>query len=60
MTVVYTNINFDDRVNDLIAWFGNCNNKEFISKVIENDYKYKLITKEQRQYLRDYYKLDVA
>ena len=58
MVVVYTNIKFDDRVNDLIACFGDCNNKKFIFGVIENDYKYKLITKEERQYLRDYYKLE--
>lgn len=60
MTVVYTNINFNDRVNDLITWLGDCNNKKFISEVIETDYEFKFITKAEREYLRDYYELDIT
>lgn len=53
--VIYTNIDVGDRVNDLIKWIGKCTNKTFISNTIETDYKYGLITKKERNYLRRRY-----
>lgn len=56
---VYTNIDFDNRVNDLIKWIGKCENKQFISGVIENNFKYGLITNNERKFLRQHYGLCV-
>ena len=56
--VIYTNKDFENPVEDFIRWLGDCNNKKFIKAAIENEYKYKFISREQMQRLKDFYNLE--